>query len=95
MVAGTAVDSSVEWADPPPDNRGRPKNHKEIAAQLKANPGVWAKVAAYSKAPSSATTAHIIRTARFKSYEPAGSYDAVARTVDGVHWVFARYVGEK
>jgi hypothetical protein len=43
--------------------------------------------------PSAAKTAHTIRSGVQAPYRPSGSFEAVARTVDGEHRVYARYTG--
>lgn len=38
--------------------------------------------------------AYGIRQAKLQAYAPAGTFEARARTVDGEHRVYARFVGE-
>jgi hypothetical protein len=42
-----------------------------------------------------ASSAQAIRSAKLAAYGPAGAFQAVARTVQGEHRVYARYVGEQ
>lgn len=81
------------WENPPADNHGHGKNHKVIAAALKANPGVFANIGTYSSAQAASSMAHYIRRAKGAAYAPPGAFEAVARTVDGQHRVYACYVG--
>lgn len=69
--------------------------HSLVAAQLRYRPGQWARIAVHSTASRAAGCAASIRSGKLRAYLPAGSYEAAARTEDGVHAVFARYVGEE
>jgi len=94
--------SEVTFSGPPPAaNRklGEGK-HFRAAAELRAEPGYWAVIGTYSTNPSARTAASNIRCAYAgesrvspSAWEPAGAYEAEARTVDGEHRVYARYVG--
>ena len=87
---------SVTWEDPPePGGRNPYGRHAAIAAELKARPGEWAKVVVEGNLSDSAA----IRNGLYKAYQPARSFEAVARNtrkVDG-HTrcdIYARYIGE-
>jgi hypothetical protein len=69
-------------------------DHQVVAEALKANPKTWARVGKYRTVNSSASVASHIRGGLLTAYEPAGSFEAVARTVDGEYWVYAKYIGE-
>jgi hypothetical protein len=92
--------TEVTWGKPPAAaNGGRSQRegaerHRELAQQLKDNPGEWAHVATKRTAHLAGSHAYDIRNANLAAYRPAGSFEAVARTVDAEHRVYARYVGE-
>ncbi|MFF9554542.1 hypothetical protein ACF1DY_01740 [Streptomyces albus] len=56
-------------------------SHAQVAAQLRAHPGVWMQVSVY-------------RTAyRQPAYEPAGAYEARVQRVEAGTAVLARWLG--
>lgn len=67
--------------------------HLGVAAALRLRPGEWARVGAYMSPETSASVAYAIKSAVTRAYLPAGSFEAVARTVEGENRVYARYVG--
>jgi len=89
--------STVEFVGPPPAQRNT--KHARIARELRAHPRVWGVVRRPDTLPRAASAAQAIRDARLPAYAPAGSFEAVARTVtEGgrtEHRVYARYVGEQ
>lgn len=89
--------SEIKWEDPPRVDaypRGGKGKHAAIAEQLKARPGVWGRVFSSASAESARSMAYFInRAVRVKAYEPAGSFEAVSRKIDGETHVYARYVG--
>lgn len=72
---------------------GRSTKHTAIAAELKARPGEWARIETSTSPNAASSMANHISGARLKAYAPAGSFEAVSRTVDGEYRVYARYVG--
>lgn len=94
-MAGKRVVPDVTWEDPPQDSRGNGISHKAIAAILKTKPGTWARVADYRSSQSAGSTALMIRKGNVASYQPSGAFQAKARTVAGVHYVYARWIGEE
>lgn len=87
--------TKVTWQDPPPGpSRGAGKNHVTISQELKANPGAWANIGSYSTVSAAYGAASRIRTGACVAYRPAGSFEAVSRTMNNTYCVFARYVGE-
>lgn len=84
----------LTWEDPP-SRGGARAEFAPIAAKLRARKGQWAKVSQYEKSSTSASVAFMIRNGGITSFQPAGAYEAVARTVEGEHWVWARYIGEE
>lgn len=87
--------SDVEFIGPPPQQKNT--KHARIAAQLRAHPQVWAVVRRPASISRAASAAQAIKTGSLAAYEPAGSFEAVARTViEGgrtEYRVYARYVG--
>jgi hypothetical protein len=86
---------AVDFVGPPP--RERSTKHARIARELKENPNVWGVVQRPASTTRAASAAQAIRTGKLAAYAPAGTFEAVARTVDtgdGIeHRVYARYVG--
>lgn len=79
--------------EPPPISRSeRRYDWKGIAATLQADPGEWYKVLDCNTSANAATTARYIRESYYTPLR-ASRYEAVARTVDGEHRVYARYLG--
>ncbi|MFI9063080.1 hypothetical protein ACIGQE_14535 [Streptomyces sp. NPDC053429] len=89
--------SAVEYVGPPPEQRNT--KHRRIAAELRSRPQVWGVVRKPSSLDSASSGARAIREARLPSYAPAGSFEAVARSVtEGAtteYRVYARYVGPR
>lgn len=67
--------------------------HEQIAAKLRKRRGEWARIDTYKTGASMSSTAYHIRHANIAAYAPAGAFEAVGRTVDGKHSVWARYTG--
>lgn len=90
--------AELEWADPPPGKGARyavPRKHHETAAQLKAKPGLWARVLVSDRDRAMRIAAHQIKNGQLAAYRPARAFEAVSRKVGDEFHVFARYVGEK
>jgi hypothetical protein len=87
--------SDIVWEDPPKTGRSSARGrHTAIAAELKARPGEWAKVLVDTNLSQSSQ----IRNGLYKAYQPAGSFEAVARNARNVDGrvrcdIYARYVG--
>lgn len=83
---------SVTWEDPPAPSarRGGPA----WVQQLKNNPGKWAHVETKTSRERANGFAGNVKFGKATCYQPAGSFEAVFRTVDGEFRVYARYVGE-
>lgn len=90
-------DWTVAFGDLPPRGSTSPNKrkgkHEQIAQQLSECPREWARVAFVPSTSSANSMAFQIRSAYYKAYEPKGSYEAVARTEDRNHSVWARYIG--
>ncbi|MEU3710516.1 hypothetical protein [Streptomyces catenulae] len=88
--------NEVEFIGPPPKQRNT--KHSRIAEQLKAHPRQWGVVQRPATIKRAAAAAQAIKTGRLPAYGPAGTFEAVARTItDGgrvEHRVYARYVGD-
>ncbi|WP_407838485.1 hypothetical protein ACE1OC_22315 [Streptomyces sp. DSM 116496] len=87
--------SLVEFIGPPPKQRNT--KHTRIASDLRAHPNVWGVVGKPASITRAASAAQAIRNARLPAYSPAGSFEAVARTITSggstEHRVYARFVG--
>lgn len=85
----------IRWEDPPtakPIGRhGVTLANELIASQLRRHPGEWALIA---ENPGNSSLAGHIKSAAIAAFRPAGSYEAVTRTVEGVVRIYARHVGE-
>lgn len=95
----------IEFEDPPPRYRpgaGRPARYLPEAAELRKKPGQWAVLCVQPSQNKASCMAHQIRTGGLVAFEPAGAFQAMARTVDVRHAdgsrakerrVYARYIG--
>lgn len=89
------------WEEPPPCKKpqkakspGRPASAwQEEAAQLRARSGSWARIGVKPTSHQAGNLAADIRSGRLGVFAPAGSFEAVARHVDGEYRVYARFVG--
>lgn len=77
----------VVWEDLP--NRKTKHGWGEIAEELRANPGVWARVPTVPEGHT-ATYCVYVKSARLRAFAPAGSFEAVTRNKT----MYVRYVGE-
>jgi hypothetical protein len=90
----------IRWENPPPPQNGRvsggrPRGSRwdEVARQLRDEPRRWAvifegsRIAAFSVVSS-------VRQASTSCFGPAGSFEARSRSFDGVHSVYARFLGD-
>lgn len=84
----------LRFEDPPKRAyRPRKTKHERIAEKLTNRPGQWALIDNYASVASVNSMAYMVRNGKIKAYQPAGSFEAVARTADGKHRMWARYVG--
>jgi len=95
------TDVNVQFGEPQDTSRsGRAPAQEWIKAadMLRENPGQWAQVTIKDKRANAAATAHYVRSAVLRAFEPAGSFDAKAAPAldaeDGEWGVFVRYVGD-
>lgn len=81
----------IEWSDPPPvrtrSRTERSARWDQIAAELKARPGQWAKVA-----EAAARQTGLISTIK-QRLAPRGEFEVVTRFSEGVGTAWARYIG--
>lgn len=79
--------------EPPPISRSeRRYDWKAVAATLAADVGEWYMIVTCTTSANAATTARYVRESYYRPLR-AGRYEATARTVDGEHLVYARYLG--
>ncbi len=97
-----AIDINVQFGDPQDIARsGRAISPEWVKAAelLRDNAGQWAQVTVKEKRDNAAATAHSVRAAVLRAFEPAGSFEAKASPAlnaeNGEWGVFARYVGEQ
>jgi len=95
------VASELNWETPPEKEfvtSGGAQVSEEwlqVAEVLAAHPQEWARIASAEKLPQASALAHRINKGRSRAFEPAGSYEAEARTDgNGGGLVWARFVGE-
>jgi hypothetical protein len=86
--------SVFRFEDPPPARDSRRGMQQEAAKLLRETPGKWAVVTLCSNGGSARSMARTIRQGATKTWLPVGDFEAVARTVDGEHRVYARYLGD-
>lgn len=83
----------IKFEDPPPAKRAvTVHDWPGISATLRARRGDWALVATCRNQNLASVTARQIRLGIRK--ELGQGFEATARTVDGEHRVYARYVGD-
>jgi hypothetical protein len=87
------VSGVLRWEEPPARRNGVVRDWVAIAADLKAQPGEWAIIAVCVNQPLAGQTARQVRDSSYAALRD-GRYEAKARSVDGEHRVYARYVGE-
>lgn len=70
--------------------------HADVAAELRAQPGVWQHVGEWPSTSGAENAAHRIRTAhQARMYEPAGAFEARTELTEMGAKVEARYVGHR
>jgi len=87
--------SELTWEEPPRATNyvDRVGKQAEAAAQLRERPGEWAVVLVCESSSVASSMAYAIRNGTRSTWTPAGSFEAKARTKEGEHRVYARYVG--
>jgi hypothetical protein len=83
--------TDLTWEEPPP---AKQRSFAGVGDALRARPGQWARIAEYPGRPVASMLVVRIRTGAVRYWQPAGSFEAVSRTVDDKTCVFARYVGD-
>jgi len=67
---------------------------RQFGDELRENPGKWAEYPGDLFSSRSAySTAANVKGGKSKAFEPAGSFDAMARTIDGETKVFVSFKG--
>jgi hypothetical protein len=76
-------------------SRGKPSDHRRIAAELRARPGVWATVGVYRSLATARNVRTQVRCASgsYSAYNPAGAFETRTELVSEGTRVEARYVG--
>lgn len=70
--------------------------YSDFSAELKAKPGEWAVIDAGDRSDNGKySLAGNIKKGLQLAFQPAGSFEAVSRKVDGEIRVYARYVGQE
>lgn len=67
--------------------------HLRTAAALRERPGEWAFVRTAASHSAAKCGAYQIAAGNLHSYQPRGHFEAAARTVDGEHRIYVRFVG--
>lgn len=89
----TTPENMVFVDELPPDYRARSR-HAEIARALRAHPRKWGLVRTAPSRSAALQACTAIRRGSAPAYLPAGAFEGRAITSeDGVHQVWARYVG--
>jgi hypothetical protein len=83
--------SVIRWEDPPEDRRGT--DWAAVGQALKQQPGKWALAVVCNNTVTAGAVARDIRVGKYPAMRALGSFDAMARSVDGEARVYARYVG--
>ncbi len=90
----------IRWADPPASrnvgNRGgRPADSvwNDVAETLRAERGRWAVLYEGGR-PGARSVRDFVAEGRRICFRPAGDFEACMRSWDGVHTVYARYLGD-
>ncbi len=89
----------IRWEEPPDRKHGhggyRPVHHRwtAIGKALAQRPNRWALVLLCDNATSAGSVAYQIRRGQYVDLLTIGEFDAVARTIDGEHRLYARYIG--
>jgi hypothetical protein len=91
-----ATELNWEWESPPGSSSSRRQgvSHIQAAQACREKRGQWMRLREYPSAQSSSSTANVIRRGATPPWRPAGAFWALARTVEGRHYVYVRYVGE-
>jgi hypothetical protein len=84
----------VIFEEPPGAYAHARVEHTVVSRAARLRPGEWARVGAYPTPASASSIAYRINRGTLRAWSPAGAFEAVSRTVDGEHRVYARYLGE-
>lgn len=87
---------TVRFEEPACEPFRRVETRELFADALRARPGEWALLGKYATAGTMRQAAYEIRNAldpKDRPFAPAGSFEAIARSMLGEHRVYVRYVG--
>lgn len=93
-AAPAKSNGAVVWEDPPPVRSGPGSRvfPEEVEAALRARPGQWARVRAFSRRTSASSVATRFRNG--KTHLNKDEWELAARRVDGGSALWARFVGK-
>lgn len=83
--------TEITWEEPPPPKQ---RDFRGVPDALRAKPGQWARIAEYGNPGQAGMLVARIRRGEVSYWQPAGTFEAVARRVGDKHGVWVRYVGE-
>lgn len=94
----TPISFDIVFEDPPAPCRSWTMRQRidwtAVGDTLSGKPGQWAKIAVLDDVTKAGRYANRIRSGLIDSLQPYGGlFEAAARTVEGEHRVYARYVG--
>ena len=82
----------IRWEDPPPQRTGRGSGKWQAIVQpLREHPKRWAILACFPTCDQAANIAVSLRSGVRKT--GPGRFEFAARTVDGEHRIYGRYLG--
>ena len=87
---------SVRFEEPAHEPFRRVESRELFADVLRARPGEWALLGKYATAGTMRQAAYEVRHAldpKDQPFAPAGSFEAIARSMFGEHRVYVRFVG--
>jgi len=99
----TAVQRKIiRWEDPPPPRNGRAGGGRPpgspwdgIAEVIRDERGRWAVIFESRSASEAGSVRVKVSQGAALCFTPAGHFQARVRTINGVHTVYVRYVGER
>jgi len=90
----------LRWEDPPPSRHASEKNGRPpgsawdgVAGELRAERGRWAVVYAGDKSTALNVRKSVVE-GRLACFRPIGDFEARLRSRDGVHTLYARFLGD-
>ncbi|WP_045746418.1 hypothetical protein [Actinoplanes rectilineatus] len=89
----------IRWENPPPSKVTVPagrqpgSQYDDIASLLRDEPGRWAVIHEYKEKARATSASTTVKQAQVLCFAPAGSFEAVVRSINGVSVVYARFLG--